>query len=191
MTAAPEIKITVIPEVPSSVARVMPLRDLPKSDAPTTEPKLDAADLWLMEHAPEMVGLSATTLANRRRRERHKIGGQILDDAALVADFDLAEADDDQSQPEAVPDVDLIGVARYRAERELIQAIQSCPTIAEAARQIGVSRQAAHKTYTRLLQRAKFRNDARRAMDRWDNLPPTQPIPYGPGQQLDLFGGIL
>lgn len=144
---------------------------------------LDAADEWLLNNDPELAGLAPKILCNRRRRENHRSGGKIWDEQVLDLD------DDNPAQPQALPDLDLSRFARYRAERDLIQAIQDCPTLAEAARELGISRQAVTKTYHRLLQRAQAQYDVRQAMVRWDSLP-LSPIPWvDPQGQMDLFGG--
>ena len=147
---------------------------------------LDDADLWLLENDPTLAGKSARLLANRRRRENHKSGGTLRDEEIEGGNsLDSAEvAVDDGFTP-----VNLTGIARYRAERQLLASLTGCPTLAAAARRLGISRQAAHKTYSRLLKRAESRRIAKMVVeDRWAQLP-GQPIPCLVGQQLDLFGG--
>ena len=143
-----------------------------------------------------------------------KTRGKLVDDDApreelnfssmIVDSSDEEESDTDQATatepftcaPQVVephrhrPEL-LTRIAKYPAEKQLIATLADCQSLAQAAARLGITRQAAHKTYSRLLERANAQQATRQAMEQWNSLPPFPPIPFVIGQQMDLFGGEL
>lgn len=111
----------------------------------TRSSQLDDADRWLLANDPQLSRTTMRALVNRRIRQRHAQGGELLED--LAAEGSLLRSD------VADPDVDRLVRLAPRAIRKLVALRVEFPAAsqAELAKMLGCSRQAVNKKRRRLL----------------------------------------
>lgn len=152
-------KITIIDPVPSKICRARFEEKPPKKETEPL-PRLDEADVWLLANDPEYrqsgIEEAARRLSNLRRRQNHRIGGVIWEDSleAEASECDVLQGVDDS---EPFNHGWLSQIAKTPGEKRLVSALTTCTSLAEAGRSLGITRQAANKTFKRLLCRARMR----------------------------------
>ena len=107
--------------------------------------QLDDTDRWLLANDPQLSRTTMRALVNRRIRQRHAQGGELVEDVA--AEGSLARSD------VADPNVDRLVRLAPPALRKLVALRVEFPgaSQAELARMLGCSRQAVSKKRQRLL----------------------------------------
>jgi hypothetical protein len=106
---------------------------------------LDAADRWLLENDPQLSRTTMRALVNRRIRQRHAQGGELLEEVEAEAPFPRSDGAD--------PHADRLVRLAPPTIRKLVALRVEFPSAsqAELARMLGCSRQAVNKKRRRLL----------------------------------------
>ncbi|WP_409408767.1 hypothetical protein AAE485_10275 [Acidithiobacillus ferriphilus] len=107
--------------------------------------QLDDVDRWLLANDPELSRTTMRALVNRRIRQRHAQGGELLEDVAAEDSLSRSNVADS--------DVDRLVRLAPRSIRKLVALRVEFPAASQAdlARMLGCSRQAVSKKRKRLL----------------------------------------
>lgn len=117
---------------------------------------IDQADLWLMKNDPELTGVSASQLANRRLRQGHALG-VALDGVQEIADLVAGDAIDfeEAARREARAEAAILLACTRPRDREIIARRVGGQGIPEVADALGMTRQGVWAALARIERAAR------------------------------------